>query len=145
MSLMFVYPTKRQKIIVSQMLAVWIFSYIALVLTKLLMYGCILLGSNFMISAFPIDYSMANVGFYVQLLIKAFVIVTMSFIALFIGLAMKSSKATIVSSFLLVFFTQANVGDFTMSDQVLFPVFLTVVSLIFAFLSVFKVESKDLM
>ena len=69
----------------------------------------------------------------------------MSFIALFIGLAMKSSKATIVSSFLLVFFTQANVGDFTMSDQVLFPVFLTVVSLIFAFLSVFKVESKDLM
>lgn len=145
MNLMFSYPIKRQKIIVSQMLAVWIFSYIALVLTKLLMYGCILLGSNFMISAFPIDYSMANVGFYVQLLIKAFVIVTMSFIALFIGLAMKSSKATIVSSFLLVFFTQANVGDFTMSDQVLFPVFLTVVSLIFAFLSVFKVESKDLM
>lgn len=101
-------------------------------------------GKN-MTSAFPIDYSMANVGFYIQLLMKAFVIVTMSFIALFIGLAMKSSKATIVSSFLLIFLTQANVGDFTMSDQVLFPIFLMIVSLIFAFLSVWKVESRDLM
>ena len=34
------------------------------------------------------------------------------FYRLFIGMAMKSSKATIVSSFLLIFLTQANVGDF---------------------------------
>lgn len=145
MNLMFSYPIKRQKILLSQMLAVWIFSYIALVLTKLLMYGCILFGSYFMTSAFPIDYSMADAGFYVQLFIKAFVVVTMSFIALFIGLAMKSSKATIVASFLLIFLTQANVGDFTMSDQVFFPILLTVISLIFAFLSIWKVESRDLM
>ena len=37
--------------------------------------------------------------------LKSVVIVTMSFIALFIGMAMKSSKATIVSSFLLIFLT----------------------------------------
>lgn len=144
MNLMFSYPIKRQKILVSQMLAVWIFNFVALVLTKLLIYGCILLGSQFMVSSFPLDYNMAIMGFYIQLLLKSVVIVTMSFIALFIGMAMKSSKATIVSSFLLIFLTQANVGDFSLADNAILPVVLMVLSLIFAFLSIYNVETKDL-
>ena len=144
MNLMFSYPIKRQKILVSQMLAVWIFNFVALVLTKLLIYGCILLGSQFMFSSFPLDYNMASMGFYIQLLLKSVVIVTMSFIALFIGMAMKSSKATIVSSFLLIFLTQANVGDFSLADNAILPVVLMVLSLIFAFLSIYNVETKDL-
>lgn len=145
MNLMFSYPIKRQKILISQMLAVWIFSFTALVLTKLLLYGCILIGSQFMVSAFPLDFNMASLSFYVQLILKSVVIVTMSFIALFIGLAMKSSKATIISSFLLIILTQANIGDFTMANNAIFPVILTLISLIFAFLSIQGVENKDLM
>ena len=133
MNLMFSYPIKRQKILVSQMLAVWIFNFVALVLTKLLIYG-----------SFPLDYNMASMGFYIQLLLKSVVIVTMSFIALFIGMAMKSSKATIVSSFLLIFLTQANVGDFSLADNAILPVVLMILSLIFAFLSIYNVETKDL-
>ena len=119
MNLMFSYPIKRQKILV-------------------------LLGSQFMVSSFPLDYNMASMGFYIQLLLKSVVIVTMSFIALFIGMAMKSSKATIVSSFLLIFLTQANVGDFSLADNAILPVVLMVLSLIFAFLSIYNVETKDL-
>lgn len=145
MNLMFSYPVRRQKIIVSQMLAVWIFSFAALVITKLLLYGCILLGSQFMESSFPLDFDMAGIGFYIQLLLKSVFIVTMSFIALFIGMAMKSPKATIISSFLLIILTQANVGDLTMADNAVFPVILTLISLFFAFLSVWGVETKDLM
>ena len=85
-----------------------------------------------------------TMGFYIQLLLKSVVIVTMSFIALFIGMAMKSSKATIVSSFLLIFLTQANVGDFSLADNAILPVVLMVLSLIFAFLSIYNVETKDL-
>lgn len=144
MNLMFSYPIKRQKILVSQMLAVWIFNFVALVLTKLLIYGCILLGSQSMVSSFPLDYNMASMEFYIQLLLKSVVIVTMSFIALFIGMAMKSSKATIISSFLLIFLTQANVGDFSLADNAILPVVLMVLSLIFAFLSIYNVETKDL-
>ena len=92
----------------------------------------------------PLDYNMASMGFYIQLLLKSVVIVTMSFIALFIGMAMKSSKATIVSSFLLIFLTQANVGDFSLADNAILPVVLMVLSLIFAFLSIYNVETKDL-
>ena len=144
MALMFSYPIKRQKILISQMLSVWIFCFIALVVTKLVIYGCILLGSQFMKSSFPIDYNMASTEFYVQLIVKSVSIVTMSFIALFVGMVMKSSKATIVSSFLLIFLTQANVGDFSLADNAILPVALMVLSLIFAFLSIYNVETEDL-
>lgn len=145
MNLMFSYPIRRQKILVSQMLAVWIFNLIALILTKLLVYGCVLIGSLFMKSAFLLDFNMASASFYVQLILKSIVIVSMSFIALFIGLAMKSSKATIISSFLLIFLTQANIGDFTLKDNLAFPVILTGISVVFAVLSVCHAETKDLM
>ena len=144
MNLMFLYPIKRHKILVSQMLAVWIFNFTALVATKLLIYGCVLLGSQFMVSSFTLDYNMAEPGFYVQLLVRSIVTVTMGFIALFIGMAMKSSKATIVASFLLILLTQANMGDLTFRDNAVIPVILTVVSLVFAFLSVREAETKDL-
>lgn len=145
MNLMFSYPIRRQKILVSQMLAVWIFNLIALILTKLLVYGCVLVGSLFMKSAFLLDFNMASASFYVQLILKSIVMVSMSFIALFIGLAMKSSKATIISSFLLIFLTQANIGYFTLKDNLVFPVILTGISVVFAVLSVCHAETKDLM
>ncbi|MCI8851945.1 MAG: ABC transporter permease [Lachnospiraceae bacterium] len=144
MNLMFSYPIRRQKILLSQMLAVWIFNFTALTLTKLLIYGCILAGSRFQQSSFPLDFDMGSAGFYVQLLAKSAVIVTMGFIALFIGLAMKSSKATIVSSFLLIFLTQGTVGDFTLADKAIVPVVCMGISLVFAFLSLWGAQTRDL-
>ena len=56
----------------------------------------------------------------------------------------KEANRTIVSSFLLIFLTQANVGDFSLADNAILPVVLMVLSLIFAFLSIYNVETKDL-
>lgn len=145
MNLMFTYPIKRQKILVSQMMSVWIFNFVALVLTKLAIYMCIFIGSKFMQSSFIIDFDMGSLSFYIQLILKSFVIVSMSFIALFVGMLMKSSKATIITSFLLIFLTQANVGDFTMANNAVFPFVLTIISFGFAILSIYNVESKDLL
>lgn len=144
MNLMFSYPIKRQKILASQMLAVWLFNFAALILTKLTIYLCIFAGSKWMPSSFFIDFNIGSLSFYLQLILKSVVIVSISFIALFAGMIKKSSKTTIVTSFLLIFLTQANVGDFTMADNALFPVILTVLSFLFAFLSIFNAENKDL-
>ena len=144
MNLMFSYPIKRQKILASQMAAVWIFTFCALTLTKLAIYMCVFLGTRTMQSSFAIDFDMGSLAFYLQLILKSVVIVSMSFIALFVGMAMKSSKATIITSFLLIFITQANVGDFTMAGNRFFPVVLTVISFVFAALSIYNVENKDL-
>lgn len=94
--------------------------------------------------AFVIDFDMGSLSVYLQLILKSFVTVSMSFIALFAGMAMKSSKAVIVTSFLLIFLTQANVGDFTMADHAAVPLVLTAVSFGFAVLSICNAEKKDL-
>lgn len=119
MNLMFSYPIKRQKILLSQILAVWIFNIIAFIITKLLMYSCVLLGSQFMNASFSFDFHMGSVDFYIQLILKSIVIVSMGFIALFVGMAVKSSKTTIITSFLLIFLTQANIGDFTLANTII--------------------------
>lgn len=144
MNLMFSYPIKRQKILVSQMMAVWIFNFIFLILTKVCIYACVFIGLRFMQSSFGIDFDMTNPSFYMQIIVRSFAVVGMSFIALFVGMAMKSSKATIVTSFLLIFLTQANVGDFTMAGNSIFSMILTIISFCFAFLSIYNVEVKDL-
>ena len=144
MNLMFSYPIKRQKILASQMLAVWIFNYAALVLTKLFIYTSIFVGSRFMETSFIIDIDMGSLSFYAQLAVKSFVIVSMGFIALFVGIRMRSSKAAIITSFLLIFLTQANIGDFSMAGNRIFPAILTFISLGFAVLTIYSAETKDL-
>lgn len=144
MNLMFSYPIKRQKILASEMIAVWSFNFMALLLTKLVIYVLIFIGSKYMKSSFIIDFNINSLSFYIQLILKSAIIVSMSFIALFVGLSMKSSKATIVTSFLLIFLTQTNVGDFTMANNTILPVILTLISLLFAILSIYNVENKDL-
>lgn len=144
MNLMFTYPIKRQKILASQMIAVWSFNFAALVLTKLAIYLCVFLGAKYTKSSFAIDFTIGSLSFYIQLILKSVVIISMGFIALFVGMAVKSSKATIVTSFLLIFLTQANVGDFTMANNAIFPIILTVISFGFAVLSICNVENKDL-
>lgn len=96
-------------------------------------------------SSFIIDFDMGDLSFYVELLLKSVVIVSVSFIALFVGMKMRSSKAVIVASFILILLTQANIGDFSLAGNLVFPVILTAVSFVFAVLSVVKVETKDLM
>lgn len=91
-----------------------------------------------------IDFGIGSLSFYIQLILKSFVIESMSFIALFVGMVLKYSKAAIITSFLLIFLTQANVSDFTMADNTVFPLVLTAVSFRFAVLSIHNVENKDL-
>lgn len=70
MNLMFTYPIKRQKIPASQMIAVWIFNFTTFILTKLLLYTCIYIGSQSMTSSFAVDFNMGSPSFYIQLLLK---------------------------------------------------------------------------
>lgn len=79
MSLVFSYPVRRQKLLAAQMLAVWIFCFGALAAAKLLLYGCVLAGSRFLPSAFPLDFDMTRGAFYGQLLLRSAVTVTEGF------------------------------------------------------------------
>lgn len=141
-NLMFSYPIKRQKIIMSQMLAVWIFCVIALFCGKLLIYTLLTIASGLK-ADFSLGYDMASIGFYIQIVLKTLLTVTLGFIPLYIGRLMNSSKAAIIASFLLFVVTNGTVGDFSLRNNSALPIILFTASLICAFLTVHNVEKKD--
>lgn len=94
---------------------------------------------------FIIDFHLSDLSFYIQLLVKSLVIVSMSFIALFVGMTMKPSKAVMATCFVRIFLTQANIGDLSLAGNRVFPLILTAVSLVSAVLSVANAETRDLL
>ena len=143
-SLMFCYPISRKKIIVSQMMAVWIFCAGSLFVGKLLIYLLLALSTGVM-PGLLFGYNVLSVNFYLQIILKTALTVTLAFIPLYIGKLKKSSRAVIISSFLLFAVMDGNIGDLTLRSNTILPVFLFGVSLICAFLTVHSVEKEDVM
>lgn len=146
MNLMFLYPLNRKKIMAAKMLAVCIFCFAGIVIAKLACYGVSNLG--FMMgqkASFPMDYNMLSVSFYSQLLIRSAATISISLLALLIGMIAKSSKVTVISSFLLIILMQGNVGGATLKDNLAVPIVLLAISVLAAILMVQRVEKKDVM
>ena len=146
MNLMFLYPLSRKKIMTAKMLAVCIFCFAGIVIAKLACYGVSNLG--FMMgqkAPFPMDYNMLSVSFYIQLLIRSAATISISLLALLSGMIAKSSKVTVISSFLLIILMQGNVGGATLKDNLAVPIVLLAISVLAAILMVQRVEKKDVM
>lgn len=146
MNLMFLYPLNRKKIMAAKILAVCIFCFAGIVIAKLACYGVSNLG--FMMgqkASFPMDYNMLSVSFYIQLLIRSAATISISLLALLIGMIAKSSKVTVISSFLLIILMQGNVGGATFKDNLAVPIVLMAISVLAAILIVQRVEKKDVM
>ncbi len=144
MNLMFSYPIKRRKILLSQMAAVWIFNLAAMVASKLVIYAILLLARPYLgISA--ADITFGALSFWLDILLRSAAMVSIAYIALPVGLKLKSSKATIVAAVIIVCFTQGNIGSASLVNNIPFYGVLFVLSAVSVFLSVYHVEKKDLL
>ncbi|GFI15735.1 hypothetical protein IMSAG249_01455 [Lachnospiraceae bacterium] len=144
MNLMFSYPINRKKILLSQMLAVWIFNFTALVLTKILF--CAVLAAVRGFADMAASGIVLNSGmFYAEIFVNSGVMVSVSFIALLAGLKMKSSKAAIIAGVIIVILTQGNIGQYTLADNVPFLMILMFLSAVSVFLSLYRLETRDVL
>lgn len=144
MNLMFSYPIKRKKILLSKMAAVWIFNLIAMIVSKVLIYLVLIWTRSFTgISASEIQFG--RLSFWLEILLGSAAIVSISYISLLIGLKMRSSKATIVSSVVIVCLTQGNIGSATLANNIPFFVILFAAAIVSVHLSIYNVETKDLL
>ena len=143
-NLMFSYPIKRKKIVLSQMAAVWIFNMTAMIASKLLIYAVLLLVRPYLgISA--ADITFGALSFWLDILLRSAAMVSIAYIALPVGLKMRSSKATIVTAVIIVRFTQGNIGSVSLVNNIPFYGVLFVLSAVSVYLSVYNVERKDLL
>lgn len=143
MHLMFSYPINRKKILLSQMAVVWIFNFLAMIVSKLSIYMILVLTSSFT-EISTVDISFGELSFWLDILLGSAVMVSISYIALPIGVQLKSSKATIIASVIIVCLTQGNVGSVRLVNNIPFIVILFVISVLSVYLSVCNVETKDL-
>ena len=141
---MFSYPISRKKILLSQMLAVWIFNFAALVLTKVLLYSILVMTKEYMLIT-AANIALGSAMFYIEILVNSAVMVSISFIGLPIGLRMKSSKATIIAGVIIVCFTQGNIGEYTLLDNMPFHITLLIISAVAVFLTLYKLETRDVL
>ncbi len=144
MNLMFSYPIKRSKIILAKICAVWIFNFLAMVGSKLVIYFGLILTKSFtgiIAESIPIR----ELSFWLDIVLGSAAMVSISFIALPIGLKMKSSKTVIVASVIIVCFTQGNIGSATLANNIPFYVILLVAAVVSIYLSVYNIETKDLL
>ena len=144
MNLMFSYPIKRRKIILAKVSAVWIFNFVAMVVSKVVIYLVLILAkSSIGITAESIPAG--ELSFWLDMVLSSAAMVSISFIALPIGLKMKSSRAVIVASVIIVCFTQGNIGGATLVNNMPFYAMLFVAAAVSVYLSVCNVERKDLL
>lgn len=141
---MFSYPISRKKIVLSQMLSVWIFNFIALVLSKILICASLTAVKKFTyITAEGI--ALGNPMFYLEILADSAVMISISFLSLLIGLKMKSSKATIIAGVIVVFLTQGNIGTYTLAGNIPFYIMLLIISAVSVFLTLYRIETADVL
>ncbi|MDE7206895.1 MAG: ABC transporter permease, partial [Lachnospiraceae bacterium] len=66
------------------------------------------------------------------------------YIALPVGLLMKSSKAAIVAAVIIMLLTQGNIGKATLVNNIPFYIILLLIAVWAVFLSIHRVEVRDL-
>ncbi len=142
-NLMFSYPIRRQKILLSKIFAVWIFNFIAMTVSKVLIYVSLkAAGPLFSIKGEGIF--LGSPEFWLKMILSSAVMVSVSFLALAVGMKMRSSKAVIVTSVLVVCLTQGQIGAATLADNLYFFIILLVLAGVAVYLSIYHVETKDL-
>lgn len=141
-NLMFSYPISRSKILLSKVFAVWIFAFAAMMISKALLYGELLLTKSY-IGINTESLLIWEPSFWLDVVLSSAAMVSISFIALPVGMKMKSSKATIVAAVIIVCFTQGQIGSVTLVNNMAFYAVLFAAAVASVWLSVWRVELRD--
>lgn len=140
--LMFSYPIKRRNILLSKIFSVWIFNVVALMTSKIFIYVVLWAIKSFIkISAQDIPFG--SLMFWLDMFLSSIVMISISYIALPIGIKTKSSKATLNVTMLIAFFSHGNIRGYTLLGNWCNYILLVVLSVFFIFLSIRNIEIDD--
>ena len=122
--------------------AVWIFNVPALILNKSFIY-VILPALNPIICISAEDIPFDSLMFWLDMLLSSVVMISIAYIALPIGLKTKSSKATVITAVLIACFSHGNIRGYTLLGNVYYYAFIVIPTVLFIFLSIYDIETKD--
>ncbi|WP_440112817.1 ABC transporter permease [Paenibacillus sp. QZ-Y1] len=145
MNVMFTYPIKRHKIIAAKLIIVFVFTFVMIMFSDLLM-GALLLTLNHVYSFIPGSLTFIDIsGFLVKYTMSSLSAASMALIPLFFGMRKHSVTTTLVSSILLVLVVCSNFNGPVVSINtiIVIPLTLSAIGLWIASLSMVRLETKD--
>lgn len=143
-TLLFLYPINRKKMIASKLIIVTIFTFINTVISNiLLVFTFILLEEffRFMPGELTNTVLLQNI---ISIVINAITSSFMALIPLYFGMKRKSVPTTIISSLLIVAIVCSNNNGFTLSSIIAVPIILAIIGIFIAYLSIYNIEHVDI-
>ena len=144
MSLMFTYPINRKKLIAAKLVIVFIWTFLAIILSNFVITTILVLINNYfgyINDTLNTDLLFNNV---LQILLNALAAAGLSLIPLFFGMWKKSVVGTIVSSVLIVSIIGSSNGGFSLYSIIAIPLGLAVIGIIIAYISINNIDKVDL-
>ncbi|KOY17134.1 ABC transporter permease [Paenibacillus xylanivorans] len=145
MNVMFTYPIKRHKIIAAKLIIVFVFTFMMILFTDVLM-GALLVVANHFYDFIPDTLTMRDaVVLLLKYTVSSLSAAGMALIPLFFGMRKHSVTTTLVSSILLVLVVCSgfNGPTFSINTLIVIPLTLGAIGLWIASLSMIRLETKD--
>lgn len=142
-NLMFTYPVSRKKLMFAKIAAVWVFSLVSLMAARVIIFVVLKAGGNFFTPDFLLNYSITDLSFWGEQLVKSIQTVTIVLLAVWGGMDMKSTRMAVIFSIVLIVIMQGAVGDVSLRSQVWLPLILAALAIVRTIVFVAGVEKKD--
>ncbi|MRN53131.1 ABC transporter permease [Paenibacillus monticola] len=143
-TLLFMYPISRKKLITAKLIIVFLFTLVNIVVAEIVIGG-ILVGINHYVNVVPgqLTWSMLSVEL-VKVGTSAVYAAGIGLIPLFFGMRKKSVPTTIVAAVLLVSLISSGFDEFRLGNMAAVSIVLAVVGMGVAYLSIRKIETADI-
>ncbi|MCW3794359.1 ABC transporter permease [Paenibacillus sp. LS1] len=145
MNVMFTYPIQRHKIIAAKLIIVFVFTFVMIVVSDLLM-GSLLFIANQFYSFIPGSLTNQDtLGFLLKYGISSLSAASMALIPLFFGMRKHSVTTTMISSILLVLIVCSGFSGSggSIHSLIVIPLTLGAVGIWIASMSMVRLETKD--
>jgi ABC-type transport system involved in multi-copper enzyme maturation permease subunit len=142
-TLLFMYPINRKKLLCAKLIIVFAFTLISTFLSSIVIDGTLILINN--IFQFIPDKLTSTMLLYnfISVCTNSLTTAGMSLIALFFGMKKKSTQVTIVSSLLIVAIVCSNYNGFSLGSIIAIPITLAVIGTLIGYLTIRNIEHID--
>lgn len=143
-SLLFMYPINRKKLIWTKLSVIILFTFISIVVSNILINAVLCVISN-IFNFFPVKITASLITHNLLLVgIDALAFSTLALLPFFFGMLKKSVPTAIVSAILIAAFIGNDNGGKIQSLVTIIPVIIAIVSIFISYLSIRNIEHTDL-
>jgi len=142
-TVLFMYPINRKKLIIAKLLIVVLFTFISIVLSEIFIDSVLWFFNNF--NKFSPDRLTSSLvsSTFITIVINALASTGMGLIPLYFGMRKKSVPATIISAILIVSIVCSDMGGYSLGRIIAIPIGLSIIGFFITYLSIRNIEHID--